>query len=88
MRADPDLVGPFMPSAWSSLGTDGVGLSATREALRRHFGVDAPSIVLRVLEQLISRGELDGSVRAKAIKAYQLDAVGVTPTGNREGSGG
>ncbi|MDQ2792265.1 MAG: pyruvate dehydrogenase (acetyl-transferring), homodimeric type, partial [Actinomycetota bacterium] len=59
MRAVPDQIAPFVPGAWSSLGTDGFGLSDTRQALRRHFGVDAPSIVLRVLEQLISRGELD-----------------------------
>ncbi|MCA1693870.1 MAG: pyruvate dehydrogenase (acetyl-transferring), homodimeric type, partial [Actinobacteria bacterium] len=87
MRAVPDQIAPFVPGAWSSLGTDGFGLSDTRQALRRHFGVDAPSIVLRVLEQLIAREELDSSVRDKAIETYQLDAIGVTPAGNREGSG-
>lgn len=75
----PDIgIAPFVPGAWSSLGTDGVGLSDTRKALHRHFEVDAPSIVLRVLDQLIARQELDSSVRSKAIEIYQLDAVGGT----------
>ncbi len=55
MRAVPDQIAPFVPGTWSSLGTDGFGLSDTRRALRQHFGVDASSIVLRVLEQLVQR---------------------------------
>jgi pyruvate dehydrogenase E1 component len=77
MRAVPDQIAPFVPGDWCSLGTDGFGLSDTRAALRRHFGVDATSIMLRVLEQLITRKELDDSVRGKAIESYQLDGDGI-----------
>ena len=73
MRAVPDQIAPFVPGDWTSLGTDGFGHSDTRAALRRHFGIDGPSIVLRVLEQLIARDELDGSVRDAAVAAYHLD---------------
>ncbi|MFI7680471.1 pyruvate dehydrogenase (acetyl-transferring), homodimeric type [Actinophytocola sp. NPDC049390] len=66
MRAVPDQVAPFVPTDWASLGTDGFGRSDTRPALRRHFGVDAPSIVHRVLEQLVHRRELDESVLVAA----------------------
>ncbi len=52
MRAVPDQIAPFVPGDWSSLGTDGFGFSDTRAALRRHFGVDAPSIAARVVERL------------------------------------
>jgi pyruvate dehydrogenase E1 component len=86
MRAVPDQIAPFVPGDWSSLGTDGFGLSDTRAALRRHFGVDATSIVVRVLEQLIARKDLDDSVRDKAIETYQLDTVAVAPVDNRGGS--
>ena len=55
-------------------------------ALRRHFKVDAPSIVLKVLEQLVKRGEKDRSVLREAIDRYSLDDVGAAPTGNTEGS--
>ena len=58
MRAVPDQVAPFVPGAWSSLGTDGFGLSDTRPALRRHFRVDADSITVRVLEQLVRTGDV------------------------------
>ncbi len=62
MRAVPDQIAPWAPGDWSSLGTDGFGRSDTRAELRRHFGVDAPAIVRRVLERLVRRGELDDSV--------------------------
>jgi pyruvate dehydrogenase E1 component len=69
MRAVPDQIAPFVPGTWSSLGTDGFGLSGTRRALRQHFRVDTPSIVLRVLEQLVSSGALDNSVLDEAHEA-------------------
>ena len=75
MRAVPDQIAPFVTGTWSSLGTDGFGLSDTRAALRRHFGVDAPSIVMRVLKQLVDSGELDGSVLSKATETYRFDDV-------------
>ena len=61
MREGPDQIAPFVPEDWSSLGADGFDLSDTRAALRRHFVVDAPSIALRVVERLATRG---GSSRA------------------------
>jgi len=69
----PDQIAPFVPGEWTSLGTDGFGYSDTRAALRRHFGIDAPSIALRVIEQLIARDELDGSVRDAVMEAHHLD---------------
>lgn len=83
MRAIPDQIAPFVPGDWSSLGTDGFGLSDTRAALRRHFKVDAPSIVLRVLEQLVARKELHSSVRSRAIETYRPDIGRAVPTSNR-----
>lgn len=51
MRAVPELVsrftGPMLP-----LGTDGWGLSDTREALREFFGVDSKSVVSAVFSSL------------------------------------
>ncbi|MCF6466874.1 pyruvate dehydrogenase (acetyl-transferring), homodimeric type [Nonomuraea sp. MG754425] len=44
MRAVPDQIRPWIDQPWTSLGTDGFGLSGTREAVRRHFGVDSRSI--------------------------------------------
>ncbi|MEU8398349.1 pyruvate dehydrogenase (acetyl-transferring), homodimeric type [Nonomuraea sp. NPDC048892] len=86
MRTVPDQIAPFVPAPWSSLGTDGFGHSDTRGALRRHFHVDAPSIVLRVLTQLADRGELDASAPGKAVELYRLNEVTAAAPGNTEGS--
>ena len=77
MRAVPDLVLPWVPdpSRWVSLGTDGFGRSDTRAALRRHFHVDAPSIVVATLRALESRGEAPAGTAARAAAAYSLDDV-------------
>ncbi|WP_435875439.1 pyruvate dehydrogenase (acetyl-transferring), homodimeric type [Nonomuraea fuscirosea] len=50
MRAVPDQIAPFVQRPWTSLGTDGFGLSGTRESVRRHFGVDPRSIADAVLK--------------------------------------
>ncbi|WP_182901593.1 pyruvate dehydrogenase (acetyl-transferring), homodimeric type [Microbispora sp. H10830] len=50
MRAVPDQISPWIDRPWTSLGTDGFGLSGTREAVRRHFGVDPRSIAEAVLK--------------------------------------
>jgi pyruvate dehydrogenase complex dehydrogenase (E1) component len=79
MRAVPDQIAPFVPGRWSSLGTDGFGHSDTRGALRRHFHVDAPSIVLRVLTQLADGGDIDETARHKAITRYRLNEIAPAP---------
>jgi len=71
MRAVPDQIAPFVPADWSSLGTDGFGMSDTRAALRRHFRVDAPSIVLRVLQRLARQRQIDAAAASRATKLYE-----------------
>ena len=48
----PTQIAPFLDRPLTVLGTDGVGFSDTREALRAHFGTDAASIVAAVLRAL------------------------------------
>ncbi|GGO03789.1 hypothetical protein GCM10010116_07390 [Microbispora rosea subsp. aerata] len=50
MRAVPDQIAPWIDQPWTSLGTDGFGLSGTREEVRKHFGVDPRSIAEAVLK--------------------------------------
>ena len=61
-----------------SLGTDGFGLSDTRAALRRHFKVDAQSVVIAVLTLLARRGEVSWDVVNEAHAKYRLDDVNAT----------
>jgi pyruvate dehydrogenase E1 component len=85
MRAVPDLISRWVPSDYTSLGTDGFGLSDTRAALRRHFHVDAESIVVAVLRQLAARGEVPAGTPADAAKKYALQDVTAAPAGETGG---
>nr|BFE65926.1 pyruvate dehydrogenase (acetyl-transferring), homodimeric type [Dactylosporangium thailandense] len=85
MRAVPDLIARWVPNDYTSLGTDGFGLSDTRHALRRHFHVDAESIVVATLRQLARRGEVPASAPAEAAKKYAIDDVNAAPVGETGG---
>ena len=65
MRAVPDQIRAWVPRRLThSLGADGFGFSDTRPAARRFFHIDAPSIVVRALQMLAERGEVDAGVPA------------------------
>jgi pyruvate dehydrogenase E1 component len=72
MRAVPDQISRWVPTRYSSLGTDGFGFSDTRAATRRFFNVDPASIVLQTLSDLAARGEVGADVPAKAAAQYGL----------------
>ena len=85
MRAVQDQIAQWVPGPFSSLGTDGFGLSDTRGALRRHFRVDAASIVVKVLGELAKRGEVKPETMREAIDRYQLGDGNAAPTAESEG---
>ena len=87
LTAVQDLIRPWVPGDYYVLGTDGWGLSDTRGALRRHFLVDAESIVVQTLNALSLRGEYDRSAVASAINAYRLWDPAAADAGNTEGAG-
>ena len=85
MRAVPDLISRWVPGDYTSLGTDGFGMSDTRHALRRHFHVDAESIVVATLRQLARRGEVPAEAATEAAKKYAIDDVTAAPVGETGG---
>ncbi|MEU4782875.1 pyruvate dehydrogenase (acetyl-transferring), homodimeric type [Micromonospora sp. NPDC023633] len=85
MRAVPDLIARWVPGDYTSLGTDGFGMSDTRHALRRHFHVDAESVVVATLRQLALRGTVPASVPAEAAKKYAIEDVNAAPVGETGG---
>ncbi len=87
MRTVQDQIAPWVPQQFASLGTDGFGLSDTRGALRRHFKVDAESIVVATLAQLAQSGDVKESVVQEALNKYRLDDISAADPGNTEGSG-
>ena len=50
-----------------------MGRSDTRAALRRHFEIDAPHIVVTVLHQLSQSGVIKPELVAEAIQRHGLD---------------
>jgi pyruvate dehydrogenase E1 component len=75
MRAVPDQISRWVPSSYTSLGTDGFGFADTRGAARRYFHVDAQSIVVGVLEQLARCGDVKPEAAREAFAKYQLDSI-------------
>jgi pyruvate dehydrogenase E1 component len=81
MAAVPDQIARFVPAGrrFHVLGTDGMGRSDTREALRRFFEVDAGHIVVSVLGSLALDGVVDPSVVADALGRYDIDPDTLNP---------
>ena len=65
-------IAQWVEQDYSSLGADGFGLSDTRAAARRHFGVDAQSIVAASLARLARRGEVPATAVKEARERYGL----------------
>jgi pyruvate dehydrogenase E1 component len=85
MHAVPDQIRPFVPGDFATLGADDFGFSDTRAAARRFFTIDGPSVVVRTLEQLVARGQIDPSLPAQAIDRYRLCDVTAGTTGSAGG---
>jgi len=73
MRALAEQIDPWVPGGLFALGTDGMGRSESREALRRHFEIDAECIVIATLYQLCQQGKFDAKNVAKAVKDLGVD---------------
>jgi pyruvate dehydrogenase E1 component len=68
LRVLADQLSRYLPGRFFALGTDGMGRSESREALRRHFEVDAESIAVAALFRLKDAGKCDGQCVANAIR--------------------
>jgi pyruvate dehydrogenase E1 component len=79
VRALPEQISRWVPGELYALGTDGMGRSETREALRRHFEVDAECIVIATLYRLHKQGIYDAPFVAKAIKDLGVNPEKVDP---------
>jgi pyruvate dehydrogenase E1 component len=79
IKATADVVTRWVPGRFMPMGTDGFGMSDTREELRRHFEVDAECIVLGALDALRLEGKISGSDLAKAIHDLGVDPEKIEP---------
>ncbi|WP_460432924.1 transketolase-like TK C-terminal-containing protein, partial [Arthrobacter tumbae] len=72
MKAVPDQIRQFLPQDFATLGADGFGFSDTRAAARRYFKIDSHSVVVRTLQLLAKRGEVDADAPRQAMEKYAL----------------
>ncbi|MDX2170790.1 MAG: pyruvate dehydrogenase (acetyl-transferring), homodimeric type, partial [Deltaproteobacteria bacterium] len=79
LKAVPDQIGRFVPAGLVPLGTDGFGRSDTRDALRRHFEIDAASSAVAALAELARRGALPAEQVAAALAELGVDAEAEDP---------
>lgn len=73
MRIVADQIRPYVPRAYSVLGTDGFGRSDRRSELRRFFEVDQNYIVVAALKALADEGVIQAKVVKQAIKKLGID---------------
>jgi pyruvate dehydrogenase E1 component len=85
MHAVPDMIRPWVPAPYATLGADGFGFSDTRPAARRFFKIDGPSITVRILEQLVEQGLVAQDVPQQAIDKYRLHDVSAGTSGSAGG---
>ncbi|RZU39661.1 pyruvate dehydrogenase (acetyl-transferring), homodimeric type [Edaphobacter modestus] len=79
MKTVPDQLSPWLPTRLVTLGTDGFGRSDNREYLRRHFEVNAESIVGATLSKLARDGKIKPKVAQKALIELGLDTEAIDP---------
>ncbi|MDA7859227.1 pyruvate dehydrogenase (acetyl-transferring), homodimeric type [Mariniblastus sp.] len=79
VQAHSEQVAQFLPDEFLALGTDGMGRSETRPALRRHFEVDAECVTVAALYQLCKQGKVDAATVEKAIKDLGVNPEKISP---------
>ena len=81
----PDLLRPYLPQKFATLGADGHGFSDTRAAARRYVHIDSHSVVVRALQLLAEDGRVDADAPRKAAEKYELLNVLAGRSGNAGG---
>jgi pyruvate dehydrogenase E1 component len=79
MRLVCEQIARWVPGRMTVLGTDGFGRSDTREALRRHFEVDAAQIVYAALFALVEQGDLERGLLPRALEQLEIDPGQIDP---------
>jgi pyruvate dehydrogenase E1 component len=79
VKAVPEMIARWVPGGLYPLGTDGFGRSDDRDQLRRHFEVDAETIVVAALTQLAKRKEVKPAAVEKAIKEMGINPEKADP---------
>ncbi len=79
VKALPESVGRWIPGPYTVLGTDGYGVSESREDLRAYFEVSAEYIAFAALSSLARQAKLSDDVIKRARKELSIDPKKANP---------
>jgi pyruvate dehydrogenase E1 component len=74
MKALGAKLAKWIPGEYIVLGTDGYGVSESREALREHFEIGVSHMMLAALDGLARTGEIDSDRVASYLRDSNIDA--------------
>ncbi len=74
-----EQIRPYVPGNYFVLGTDGFGRSESRDALRRHFEIDAEFVAYTTLVALSKEGRFDVNKLPQALKDLGIDPEKIDP---------
>ncbi|TVQ46383.1 MAG: pyruvate dehydrogenase (acetyl-transferring), homodimeric type [Gammaproteobacteria bacterium] len=80
MKALPNGVARWMPQGFTALGTDGFGLSESRERLREYFEIDPRHIARAALVSLADRDMLSAEALDQALEGLAVASDAPDPT--------
>jgi len=80
MKALPASVAKWMPANFTVLGTDGFGLSESREQLRDHFEISADHIAHAALASLYELDNADSELLLKQMSELNINCDKIDPS--------
>ena len=75
----PQSIAPWVPGRYTALGTDGYGLSESRENLRKHFEVNDDYIVQAALANLYRENEIDKDTFLTNLEGLDINPDKIDP---------
>ena len=79
MKALPNSIAKWMPGAYTVLGTDGFGLSESRDSMRDFFEVTADYIAQAALAALYRENRIDQATLSKQLAELNIDPEKIDP---------
>jgi pyruvate dehydrogenase E1 component len=81
MKITSGQLAPWMPAYFTALGTDGFGLSESRENLRDYFEISARYIAFASVRLLQKQGKVSDQAMVDFMKKYGIDSEKMDPMG-------
>jgi pyruvate dehydrogenase E1 component len=79
VKLTPGQLAPWMPTPFAALGTDGFGLSESRQNLRDYFEISARYIAFAAVRLLHQQGKIADKAVKDFMKKYAIDSDKLDP---------